>query len=249
MRDSQGVRHEVGGGAHGSGRELSSSGKRWGRASIAAAAALVLALTACTPVTSDAAGPTEATEPELSTSVPAPGSTPTSAPASIPSETTSGPAAAFEDGTWLVGTDIAPGVYETIDEPSSCYWERLSGLGGTFDEILANNNAETHEIVAIVDGDVAFSSSRCGRWAPLTPREPLLTEIPPGRWAVGVHIAPGRYRSTAGDSCYWERLSGFSGSFEDIVANDNVSGQAIVDIEPGDVGFSSSRCGTWEPVG
>lgn len=43
----------------------------------------------------------------------------------------------FGSGTHLVGTDIQPGIYQTAGT-SSCYWERLSGLGGGLYDIIAN---------------------------------------------------------------------------------------------------------------
>ncbi|PRQ11630.1 hypothetical protein C1Y63_05485 [Corynebacterium sp. 13CS0277] len=68
-----------------------------------------------------------------------------------------------------------------------------------------------------------------------------------GTHRVGDDIAPGTYRAAhAGESCYWERLSGFTGAFEDIIANDNAQGTAIVTILPSDHGFTSRGCGTWE---
>ncbi|GIU92719.1 MAG: hypothetical protein KatS3mg011_1625 [Acidimicrobiia bacterium] len=227
-----------------------------------AAWVLVVALTGCavdagpgadveqgTPqVTEPAAVETPgAAETEPAGTVPAPTS-PDTQPPDTRSE--AGLVPVFEDGTWLVGEEIEPGVYETIDDDLlGCYWERLSGLGGTFDEIIANNYAEAHEVVEIDPGDEAFSSSGCGGWVELTPRDPLLTVIPPGRWAVNVHIAPGRYRSVGGDdTCYWERLSGFGGTFDEIIANDLGAG-SIVDIAESDAGFASSGCGSWEPVG
>lgn len=65
-----------------------------------------------------------------------------------------------------------------------------------------------------------------------------------GVYMVGEDIEPGTYRSD-GDSCYWARLAGFSGSLDDIIANDNVSGTAYVTIAPSDVAFEASRCGDW----
>lgn len=65
-----------------------------------------------------------------------------------------------------------------------------------------------------------------------------------GVYMVGEDIEPGTYRSD-GDSCYWARLAGFSGSLDDIIANDNVSGTAYVTIDPSDVAFESNRCGDW----
>lgn len=161
--------------------------------------------------------------------------------------TTLGPQPAFEDGTHLVNNDVPPGTYETGSiDPFGCYWERLSGLGGTLDEIIANENADSHAIVEIAENDEAFSSTGCGEWYELEGLEELMAEIPPGTWAVGSHVAPGRYRTEASSGCYWERIAGFSGELGDIIANDNVgAGSAIVDILDGDVGFSSTGCGTW----
>ena len=58
------------------------------------------------------------------------------------------------------------------------------------------------------------------------------------------------YRSVVPGSCYWERLSGLSGSFDDIITNENVDSgqQAFVEISPTDVAFKADDCGTWTPV-
>lgn len=68
-----------------------------------------------------------------------------------------------------------------------------------------------------------------------------------GTFRVGADVAPGLYQSSTSGSCYWERMSGFSGSLSDILANENVTGRAIVEIKSSDVGFKSSRCGSWSP--
>lgn len=69
-----------------------------------------------------------------------------------------------------------------------------------------------------------------------------------GTHIVGTDIEPGTYRSS-GERCYWERLSGFSGTSEDRITNgSNRGGSTIVTIDPTDTAFESSRCGTWELV-
>lgn len=70
----------------------------------------------------------------------------------------------------------------------------------------------------------------------------------PGTKIVGTDIKAGTYRSEGSQFCYWERLRGTSGEFDDIIANGSSDGQAVVTIEEGDVAFSSSSCGQWEPV-
>lgn len=67
-----------------------------------------------------------------------------------------------------------------------------------------------------------------------------------GAFLVGTDVQPGTYRTlTAG--CYWERLSGFSGQFADIIANG--TGASIVTIAVGDKGFKSSGCAPWGKIG
>lgn len=73
------------------------------------------------------------------------------------------------DGTWRVGPHIEPGLYRAIppDEGlfSGCYWARLRGLTGNFDEIIANDNTQNPTYVRILDTDTAFESEGCGTWS------------------------------------------------------------------------------------
>ena len=76
--------------------------------------------------------------------------------------------------------------------------------------------------------------------------------VGPGILAVGSDIQPGTYRAeTPGtgvlDSCYWARLSDLSGDFEAIIANNNFTGVATVEIRSGDVAFETTCA--WTPVG
>ena len=68
-----------------------------------------------------------------------------------------------------------------------------------------------------------------------------------GTHLIGDDIEPGTYRND-GSTCYWERLSGLSGSEADRIENDFIRGQAIVEILPTDKAFKSQGCGTWEKV-
>jgi hypothetical protein len=70
-----------------------------------------------------------------------------------------------------------------------------------------------------------------------------------GTFVVNQDIAPGTYRTEGGEYCYWERLNGFNGSFDEIIANDLPTGPSIVTIEPTDAGFTSDGCGTWAAAG
>lgn len=77
--------------------------------------------------------------------------------------------AALEDGniptgTWLVGGDVEPGTYRTGDTGGMCYWARLSGTGGTLDDIIANGIPQGPAVVTIEPSDVAFKTQGCGEW-------------------------------------------------------------------------------------
>src|SRR5215210_1334255 len=56
---------------------------------------------------------------------------------------------AFSDGTYRVGSEIVAGTYKSTATASDCYWERLSGFGGTLDQIIANHFGISPTIVTI----------------------------------------------------------------------------------------------------
>jgi hypothetical protein len=187
-----------------------------------------------TATTSTTVRPTTTSRPTTTTTT-APTTTTTTAP----------PRPGFGGGTVVVGTDVQPGVY-VASGVDFCYWERLSGLGGGFDDIIANDNVTGQAVVEIAASDVAFNSQRCGRWELYEPPAAPVDSFGEGDWIVGEQIQPGRYRAEVRSWCYWERASGFGHGFGDIIANDNVQdGSAIVEIAPSDRRFSSSGCGTW----
>jgi hypothetical protein len=104
-------------------------------------------------------------------------------------------------------------------------------------------------VVEIDPTDKGFNTGGCGRWMPvanvLTPQ----TVIPDGTWLVSDEVSPGTYSAPGSDECYWERLSGFSGELDDIIANDFGSGKQLVTIESTDAGFHTANCGEWTQTG
>jgi hypothetical protein len=153
----------------------------------------------------------------------------------------------FGDGTYRIGTDMPPGTYRSSAEDGLCYWARLSGFGGTLEEIIANGNTGP-EIVRVAEGDAGFQTAGCGDWVPIDgtyPSSPA-SSFGDGTFRVGKHLAPGTYRANGapGDLCYWARLSNFSHAGVDgIIANGNSPG--VVEISASDAGFTSFGCGDW----
>ncbi len=73
------------------------------------------------------------------------------------------PGSPIPAGTYIVGTDLTAGTYES---PASqgCYWERLNGFSGSMGDIIANDNTDSGAIVTIAASDKGFSSNSCGPW-------------------------------------------------------------------------------------
>ena len=157
----------------------------------------------------------------------------------------------FGDGTWVVGSDIKAGTYRSSQTGSSCYWQRLSGFSGEFDDIIVNELTEAISVVEISSTDAGFSTEGCGTWTEATSSitSSLSSPFGDGAYLVGLDIGPGTWTSPGGGSCYWERLSGFSGDFSDIEANGLGASNVVLTIQSTDAGFKSSNCGTWAKTG
>lgn len=163
-----------------------------------------------------------------------------------PSPTPTPTYAHFGDGTFQVGKDIQPGTYRTRVGSSGCYFARLSGFGGTLDEIIANDNTDDPTVVTIAATDKGFQSERCGTWTQdISQITQSKTTFGDGIYIVGTDITPGTYRNTGSEGCYYARLSGFGHTFDNIITNNNTDTQAIVTIKATDKGFQATRCGTW----
>jgi hypothetical protein len=78
-----------------------------------------------------------------------------------------------------------------------------------------------------------------------------------GTYRVGIDIPAVLYRASGNSDpstwCYWERLSGFSRDFDDIIANDFIDSPIApfyVQILSSDVGFfTDPGCGTYTNIG
>lgn len=78
------------------------------------------------------------------------------------SRITASPGGPFDSGTYIVGTDITPGIWSAPGGPS-CYWERLRGFSGTFTDLIANDFGRGGR-VAIAASDAGFTTRYCGPW-------------------------------------------------------------------------------------
>ena len=69
----------------------------------------------------------------------------------------------FEEGTYIVGTDVEPGTYRNSGG-TGCYYARLSSFHGGVEGIISNGNSDAPVVVEIAPTDAGFKSNRCGSW-------------------------------------------------------------------------------------
>ena len=81
----------------------------------------------------------------------------------VPTATAELPLTAIPDGTWLVGDEVSAGIY-SAPGGAQCAWKRLSGFGGTTDDIIASDFGIVRPIVEISQTDIGFTTSDCGAW-------------------------------------------------------------------------------------
>ncbi|MFI9152745.1 hypothetical protein [Streptomyces sp. NPDC053367] len=169
-------------------------------------------------------------------------------------ERTDKAAAIDGDGDYQVGGDIKPGTYRsTGNSDGMCYWERAKDASGELDSLLANDNVTGTSYVTVKATDKLFTSSDCADWEAVDPKAKRSSPKAAmagdgGMFKVGVDIAPGTYKSTGNtdDMCYWERTKDAEHSIDSIIANNNVSGTAVVTIDASDAYFKTSGCQDWK---
>lgn len=75
------------------------------------------------------------------------------------------------DGSYAVGTEIAPGVYQSAGpvDDGACYWKRTAG-----DQLVDNRLTKKPGFVQIMPTDTTFTTSDCQVWqltnAPMPPQ-------------------------------------------------------------------------------
>ena len=77
----------------------------------------------------------------------------------------------FQDGTWLVGTDVQAGTYRSAvpADSAGCTWERRAGFSDDPADVITSGVGAPGELVTveIEITDAGFVSSGCGTWEPV----------------------------------------------------------------------------------
>jgi hypothetical protein len=84
-----------------------------------------------------------------------------------------------KDGTYAVGSDIAPGTYSSAGpvENGTCYWKRLGNPDGN---LIDNALSKKPQVVQIDPTDKSFKTSGCQPWQLTPDATPPANTPPPG---------------------------------------------------------------------
>lgn len=127
-----------------------------------------------------------------------------------------------------------------------CIIGGIAAANGNGASSTGNSSSSTPGGSGTTSGAPATATPRPGTPTPTRTPTPSYAHFGDGTFQVGKDIQPGTYRTRVGSSnCYYERLKGFGGTVDDIIANNNTNAPAIVTIATTDMGFTSQGCGTW----
>lgn len=171
----------------------------------------------------------------------------------VQNPTTKETTAAFGDGEHIVNVHVKPGIYASPGpETGRCSWRRITGYAARPSDHVAVRNPVGKNIAEITDTDAIFKAFGCGEWQPFESlaKGNQMTEFGRGTWAVDAEISPGTYSSQVPDSstCFWSRLSAFTGEPKDFITTDLSVGHSVMTIHHYDMGFYSDGCGTWTAI-
>jgi len=108
---------------------------------------------------------------------PSPTDSPSPSPAASPAP---GPKTTIDhDGTFAIGTDIAPGTYSTAGPVANgtCYWKRTGNPDGN---LIDNAISKKPQVVRIEVTDKAFKTDGCQPWQLTPDANPPANTPPPG---------------------------------------------------------------------
>lgn len=147
-------------------------------------------------------------------------------------------ATVYKEGMYKVGADIPAGVYGVFPTSDIMgYYAITSDSTGDLESILNNDNFDGRRYVELEEGQY-FTLQR-GEMRPfeeVSPEKAKDNILPAGMYKVGFDIQPGEYKviadpdSTLAYLCVYSDLSG---SLENIVTNDNFTGEKYITVTEG----------------
>jgi hypothetical protein len=137
----------------------------------------------------------------------------------------------YSDGVYLVGTDIASGLYKGTVNGGSGHWEITRDANG--ERFVAAGDPVGQFYVKVTSGRYLRLTGVTIAKAATTAADPLLSSgIGAGTFRVGYDISSGWYQGTVDDHLgYWEITSDANG--QTLVASDYVTGPFTLNVKSG----------------
>jgi hypothetical protein len=141
------------------------------------------------------------------------------------------------DGTYMVGSEIAPGLYRV-----GRYWARQDRNQATIDNDLTTGcptlvNVQATDAYLKITGEAIPANLRV--------IDPIAEGCSAGTFLVGTDIAPGRYRLKGSEMVYWARLNNKLGTID----NDITRGQSILVVRAKDFAVKINNVESIERIG
>ena len=145
--------------------------------------------------------------------------------------------AGLGDGTYKVGTDMDAGEYLILSKGFMSYVEISSDSTGDLNSIISNANFSTHMYLTVKEGDyVKIQSATAYKVAEAPSIVPADGLYQDGVYKVGSDIPAGEYKvhltSEMGVG-YVEIASGSRGTLDEIISNDNPTGDSYITVTDG----------------
>jgi len=140
-------------------------------------------------------------------------------------------------GMYKAGTDLQPGEYVVIADDTSggAYIQLSKDSTGTLESIIANDNVQGRTYVTITSGQ--YLTIKNAKTYPVAKAPKVAIEgnkLTSGMYKVGVDLQPGEYKASTLDSNGYVEISKSSKHvLEDIVSNDNFTGEKYVTVAAG----------------
>lgn len=139
-------------------------------------------------------------------------------------------------GMYKAGTDLKAGEYLLYSGGSLAYYQISKDSTGSLDSIISNDNFSNTRYVTVADGQ--YIELRDARMLPVSeakPQQPVNGKYPSGMYKTGRDIKAGEYKAAAdsGQSAYIEVRKSSRGGFDEIVSNDNFTGEKYITVSDG----------------
>jgi hypothetical protein len=140
---------------------------------------------------------------------------------------------------------------EIIEDAEATQRDLLGDVDAQRDNAVAERDSARREAAALtktrdrITGQVATLKRDLGK---LTAERRSSTFEGDGIYLVGSDIKAGTYKAPAMPGCYYALLSGTTGSFDDIISNNNVDGPVVLEVSSSAEALQVTGCSTFTMV-